>query len=71
MKIIEEHKVCRINKYHCGMFRTFLEAVAQNQEAIPGSTASLKLEAINRSDINELLSVTTLPEKKHSISPKQ
>jgi LmbE family N-acetylglucosaminyl deacetylase len=46
----------------------YLEAVAQNQEVIPGSTVSLKLEAINRSDIKmNLLSVTSLPEKKTTI----
>ena len=40
----------------------YLEAVAQNQEATPGSTIKLKLEAINRSATPmELLSVTTLP----------
>jgi LmbE family N-acetylglucosaminyl deacetylase len=45
----------------------YLEAVSQNQEANPGSTVSLKLEAINRSDIKmNLLSVTTLPERKNT-----
>jgi LmbE family N-acetylglucosaminyl deacetylase len=45
----------------------YLEAIAQNQEAIPGSTTSLKLEAINRSDIKmNLLSVTTFPERKNT-----
>ncbi|CAH0335677.1 Mycothiol S-conjugate amidase [Flavobacterium sp. CECT 9288] len=40
----------------------YLEAVAQNQEATPGSTLKLKLEAINRSAIPmELISVQTLP----------
>jgi LmbE family N-acetylglucosaminyl deacetylase len=42
----------------------YLEAVAQNQEANPGSAIKLKLEAINRSAIPmQLMSVTTLPEK--------
>lgn len=42
----------------------YLEAVAQNQEATPGSSIKLKLEAINRSSAPiQLLSVTTLPEK--------
>ena len=42
----------------------YLEAVAQNQEATPGSTIKLKLEAINRSSAPiQLMSVTTLPEK--------
>lgn len=40
----------------------FLEAVALNQEATPGSIVKLKLEAINRSPINmQLLSINTLP----------
>lgn len=43
----------------------YLEAVAQNQEATPGSLVKLKLEAINRSPIEmQLLSVTTLPNQK-------
>ncbi|MFV8442615.1 PIG-L family deacetylase [Flavobacterium sp. LB2P44] len=42
----------------------YLEAVAQNQEATPGSTIKLKLEAINRSSAPiQLMSVTTLPEQ--------
>lgn len=42
----------------------YLEAVAQNQEATPGSTIKLKLEAINRSVVPiQLLSVNTLPEQ--------
>jgi LmbE family N-acetylglucosaminyl deacetylase len=45
----------------------YLEAVAQNQEAIPGSIVNLKLEAINRSNIKmNLLSVTTLPLRKNT-----
>jgi LmbE family N-acetylglucosaminyl deacetylase len=44
----------------------YLEAVAQNQEATPGSIIKLKLEAINRSIIPmQLISVTTLAEKKN------
>ena len=40
----------------------YLEAVAQNQEATPGSTIKLKLEATNRSSAPiQLISVTTLP----------
>ncbi|MBP4142149.1 PIG-L family deacetylase [Flavobacterium sp. P4023] len=40
----------------------YLEAVAQNQEATPGTNIKLKLEAINRSSVPmQLLSVTTLP----------
>ena len=46
----------------------FLEAVAQNQEATPGSLVKLKLEAINRSSIEmQLKSVTTLPESKNTL----
>jgi hypothetical protein len=42
----------------------YLEAVAQNQEATPGSTIKLKLEAINRSSAPiQLMSVTSLPEQ--------
>ena len=40
----------------------YLEAIAQNQEATPGSNIKLKLEAINRSTTPiQLLSVITLP----------
>jgi LmbE family N-acetylglucosaminyl deacetylase len=43
----------------------YLEAVAQNQEATPGSPLKLKLEAINRSPIAmQLISLTTLPDQK-------
>ena len=46
----------------------YLEAVAKNQEATPGSLVKLKLEAINRSPIEmQLLSVTTLPDQKNTI----
>jgi len=46
----------------------FLEAVAQNQEATPGSLLKLKLEAINRSSVAmNLISVTTLPESKNTL----
>jgi LmbE family N-acetylglucosaminyl deacetylase len=49
----------------------YLEAVAQNQEATPGSIVKLKLEAINRSEITmQLLSVTTLPEQKTTLQNK-
>ncbi len=45
----------------------YLEAVAQNQEATPGSPVKLKLEAINRSPIEiQWLSVTILPEAKNT-----
>ena len=43
----------------------YLEAVAQDQEATPGSLVKLKIEAINRSPIAmQLVSLTTLPEQK-------
>lgn len=43
----------------------YLEAVAENQEATPGSAIKLKLEAINRSDIKiDLTSIKVLPEGK-------
>jgi len=43
----------------------YLEAVAQNQEATPGSLVKLKLEAINRSATEmQLVDVTTLPNQK-------
>ncbi len=46
----------------------YLEAVAGNQEATPGSTIKLKLEAINRSTIPmQLLSFTTFPDQKNKI----
>ena len=46
----------------------YLEAVAQNQEANPGSIVKLKLEATNRSPtIMQLVSVTTLPEQKNTL----
>ncbi|MFV8326532.1 PIG-L family deacetylase [Flavobacterium sp. ZS1P14] len=48
----------------CGLY---LEAVAQNQEATPGSIVKLKLEAINRSAVPmQLMSVTTMPEQKNT-----
>jgi LmbE family N-acetylglucosaminyl deacetylase len=43
----------------------YLEAVAENQQAVPGSSIKLKLEAINRSAIPmQLKSVSTLPDQK-------
>ncbi|UFH34581.1 PIG-L family deacetylase [Flavobacterium acetivorans] len=49
----------------------YLEAVAQNQEATPGSNLKLKLEAINRSAAKvQLMSVTTLPDNKKTIQNK-
>ena len=49
----------------------YLEAVAQNQEATPGSIVDLKLEAINRSTVSiQLVSVETLPEQKTTVQNK-
>ncbi|MRX41182.1 LmbE family protein [Flavobacterium sp. LC2016-23] len=46
----------------------YLEAVASEQEATPGSTVKLSLEAINRSPVEmELTSVTTLPDHKNTV----
>jgi len=46
----------------------YLEAVSATQEAIPGSSLQLKLEAINRSTTAmQLESVTSLPEQKNTI----
>jgi LmbE family N-acetylglucosaminyl deacetylase len=46
----------------------YLEAVAQSQEAYPGSAITLKLEAINRSSVPiNLISVTSLPEEKITV----
>jgi LmbE family N-acetylglucosaminyl deacetylase len=46
----------------------YLEAVASDQEATPGSTVKLSLEAINRSSVSmELTSVTTLPDNKTTV----
>ena len=43
----------------------YLEAVAENQEATPGSSIKLRLEAINRSDVKiDLTSVKVFPEGK-------
>ncbi|HMI08346.1 MAG TPA: PIG-L family deacetylase, partial [Flavobacterium sp.] len=40
----------------------YLEAVANNQEATPGSTVKLKIEAINRSDVPmQLTGIETVP----------
>lgn len=49
----------------------YLEAVAENQEATPGSAIKLKLEAINRSDIKmDLTSVKIFPEGKEFLQNK-
>lgn len=49
----------------------FLEAVAENQEATPGSAVHLKLEVINRSAVKiDLTSVKIFPEGKEFIQNK-
>lgn len=46
----------------------YLEAVASEQEATPGSTIKLSLEAINRSSVEmQLTSVTSLPDNKNTV----
>lgn len=46
----------------------YLEAVAEEQEATPGSLVQLTLEAINRSAVPmQLVSVTTLPDAKTTV----
>ena len=50
----------------------YLEAVAQNQEATPGSSIKLKLEAINRSEVKmQLVSVRTLPNQEILLQNKE
>jgi LmbE family N-acetylglucosaminyl deacetylase len=58
-------KSLEIKKVIAACAGLYLEAVAQNQEATPGSPVKLKLEAINRSPIEiQWLSVTILPNAK-------
>ncbi|WP_428232946.1 PIG-L family deacetylase [Flavobacterium sp.] len=46
----------------------YLEAVASEQEATPGSTLRLSLEAVNRSPVEmQLTSVTSLPDNKNTV----
>ncbi|MDR7211509.1 PIG-L family deacetylase [Flavobacterium piscis] len=46
----------------------YLEAVAEEQEATPGSTIQLNLEAINRSAVDmQLVSVTSSPDNKTTV----
>ena len=64
-KIIKSEELKKIIAACSGLY---LEAVAQNQEANPGSLLKLKLETINRSStIMQLVSVTTLPEQKNTL----
>lgn len=49
----------------------YLEAVAENQEATPGSSVKLKIEAINRSNVKfDLTSIKIQPEGKDFIQNK-
>lgn len=60
-------KLEEIKKIIAACSGLYLEAVAIDQEAIPGSTVQLKIEAINRSNITmELVNITTLPEQKNT-----
>ncbi|MDD5149946.1 MAG: PIG-L family deacetylase [Flavobacterium sp.] len=62
----KEIKTIEIKKIIAACSGLYLEAVAENQEATPGSLIKLKLEAINRSSIAmNLKSVTTLPVSKN------
>lgn len=50
----------------------YLEAVAQNQEATPGSAIKLKTEVINRSETKmQLLSIRTLPNQEIILQNKE
>ncbi|HEX8015850.1 MAG TPA: PIG-L family deacetylase [Flavobacterium sp.] len=49
----------------------YLEAVAEEQEATPGSTIKLNLEAINRSSVEmQLTGLTSLPDNKTTVKYK-
>jgi LmbE family N-acetylglucosaminyl deacetylase len=57
-KYLKTEEIKKIISASAGLF---LEAVAQNQEATPGSIVKLKIEAVNRSPIEiQLLSISTL-----------
>lgn len=61
-KLIKSEEIKKIIAASSGLY---LEAVAQQQETIPGGTVNLKLEAINRSAVPmQLVNVTTLPDHK-------
>jgi len=64
----KEIKTTEIKKIIVACSGLYLEAVAENQEATPGSLLKIKLEAINRSLIPmQLLSLTTFPDQKKTI----
>ncbi|MEO5777459.1 MAG: PIG-L family deacetylase [Flavobacterium sp.] len=65
-KLEDEHwkaiKSEEIKKIIAGCAGLYLESVAENQEATPGSTIKIKLEAINRSDVKmNLNTIQTFP----------
>lgn len=67
-KIVKSEELKKIISACSGLY---LEAVAQNQEATPGSIVNLKLEAINRSTISiQLVNVETFPDQKTTVQNK-
>ena len=74
-KLEDEHwrniKIDEIKKIIVSCAGLFLEAVAENQEANPGSLLIVKLEVINRSSIKmNLKSVNTIASLLNEIEPK-
>ena len=69
MKVLDENhwvplKTEAIKEIIAACSGLYLEAVAQNQEATPGSMLKMKLEAINRTAVPmQLISVTAFPEQ--------
>lgn len=67
---LEEHhwktiKTEELKKIITACSGLYLEAASQNQEATPGSTINIRLEAINRSSIPmELVSINSFPDQK-------
>ncbi|MBU0941140.1 MAG: PIG-L family deacetylase [Bacteroidetes bacterium] len=71
----EEHwkniKTSDIKKIISSCAGLYLEAAATSQEASPGSSIRIKLEAINRSTVSmKLVNITTLPNQKTTIFNK-
>ncbi len=64
-KIIKTEELKKIITSCTGLY---LEAATQKQEITPGSTVSIKIEAINRSNIPmQLISVTSIPDQQKTI----
>ncbi|MEP6929038.1 MAG: PIG-L family deacetylase [Flavobacterium sp.] len=64
-KNVKSAAIKNIIAYCSGLY---LEAVASEQEATPGSIVKLSIEAINRSAVEmELTSLTTLPDNKNTV----